>query len=191
MPPPTAVPQPKLRGQLRQEDSPEVYNQISALVFAYMDATQGGKPTSLTQFCTSQLGIWYGRKGFTIQQAEADIAGYYRIWPDQFSSFDQADLQIWRTDHDDWYFVTLPFEWQAKNKIKRESGRSILNAAIVLTPDGYRGSTAFGTKRCDKFNRASTAPETGGRLPTRESRPLVLIASQSQEEPVDVLRWRS
>jgi hypothetical protein len=136
MPTPKLVPTPELRDPLRPEDLP--YNQVATLVFAYLDATQNGKPISLAPYCTPKLGIWYGKKGLTIQQAEADIADYYHTWPRQITWFNQADLRIRRTNYNDMYFVTLPFEWSVENEQKRKSGKSILNAAIVLTPDGYR-----------------------------------------------------
>jgi hypothetical protein len=136
VPTPLPVPVPK----------PDPQHEIATLVFAYMDATQNGKPITLTPYCTSKLGIWYGRKGLTIREAEADISAYYRIWPRQNSWFNQTDLQILPWKYDNTYFIKLPFQFSAENNEKRASGKSILKAVIVLKNEGYRIYSAWNDK---------------------------------------------
>lgn len=139
----------------------EIHQQIANLVLSYMTATQNGKPVSLAPYCTTTLLNWYGKKGLSMQEAEQDIAKYYRTWPRQRTRFNASTLQILTTEYKDTYVVTLPFEWAATNNKKAVGGKSMFCATIVLTSNGYgyRICSAINQKMSTN-NQASSAGST-------------------------------
>jgi hypothetical protein len=112
--------------------------EITSLIYNYLIATQTGKPTTLVPFCTTQLAEWYGRQKITMEEAEKDIADYYRTWPTQTLRFDIKDLNIEPiAGRPDKYVASIPFLWYAANGKRTSTGKSELQAVVVLTSNGY------------------------------------------------------
>jgi Trypsin-like peptidase domain len=118
--------------------------QISDLISRYMAATQNGRPMSLAPYTTNLLTQWYNNHNFSVAQAEASIANYYRAYPTQQTSYNIANLAVQALNQTlngrPAYVVNLPFGWSARSRSgKRASGNSTLQAIIVLAtlPQGY------------------------------------------------------
>jgi hypothetical protein len=100
------------------------------LIRRYMEATQNGKPVSLTPFITMTVTDWYDEGKKTMRQAEASIAEYYKAYPVQSTSFDPEEMYVVPLDGKSVnghsvFEVRVPFTWiaQGRNGAKK-SGSS-------------------------------------------------------------------
>lgn len=121
------------------------YAEVTILIDNFMKATQHGEPISLAPYCTKRLLQWYGKRQISIQQAETEIAAYFRDWLTQSKSFD-VDRQMTFEPATAWpgliaYRITLPYTWAASSGTESKTGSNVMVAIVVRThrADGTPG----------------------------------------------------
>jgi hypothetical protein len=104
---PDATPSPRPSGHTLSRNIPKDADIVMKVIAAYMRATQNGKPTSLKPYCRSILDNFYGKQNVRLKEAEKDIANYYKIWPNQTTSFDLAQCQVQQKSYDTLWYLCL------------------------------------------------------------------------------------
>jgi hypothetical protein len=131
---PDATPSPQPSAHMPTYTSKDA-DKVLKLIAAYMQATQKGKPTGLKPYCRSVLETFYGKRNVSLEDAEKDIADYYKVWPKQTTSFNLAECRV-EQKSDGSFEVTLPFSWSVSDGRRTKNGISRLHATVCRAADG-------------------------------------------------------